>query len=230
MSDVKPITDFLNELDEKESLIALQNAFSHRSILFFKTDADERVLSATIDSFVDKKVILKLENLDIPITVNVEVSIKFNIHTEIYFIKVPIKRHLGLAYFELSSKVIQLKRRKEGRYLVPKKYLQTAMIASHSIGKKLIPCVVLDISYSGMRLEVKDLVHYQLKRDEVIKIQFQIHRRAEVQCDAVVRFFMNRLNHGTLLGVELSFTKDVQRERVAGIVEDIISFQNGQKF
>ncbi|MBC7419447.1 MAG: PilZ domain-containing protein [Bdellovibrio sp.] len=236
MSDVKPaapvksITDFLNPLDERESLVTLQNAYAQRSVFYFKTDASEKTVAASIDSFVDKKVILKLETPDIPVTIDVDVNIKFNIGTEVYFAKTPIQRHLGLPCFDLGAKIIQLKRRKEPRYLIPKKWIHTAGLVSSQPNMKPIPCSVVDISLSGMRLEIKDLTQIECKRDEVIKIQFQVHRRAEVTCNAVVRFYMNRLHHGTLLGLELVFSKDMQKERVASIVEDIISFQNGQKF
>ncbi len=226
----RAITDFLNELDERESLLALKSAFTQKSVLYFRTDAAEKVIAAAIDSFIDKRVILKLENPDISITINVEVSIKFNVGTEVFFVKTPIKSYLGSLCFDLTSKVIQLKRRKEPRLLVPKKYTQSAAILSQVAGVRPILCTVIDISSYGMRLEVKNLMQIQVKRDDMIKIQFQIHRRAEVQCEARVRFFMNRQNHGTLLGLEMVYTKDIQRERVSGIVDDIVSFQNGQKF
>lgn len=226
----RSVTDFLNELDERESLVALQMAYSQKSALYFKTEAAEKIVMCTIDALVDKRVMLKLESPEMPVSVDVEISIKFNIGTEVYFIKTPIKKLLGKPYFETNVKVIQLKRRKEPRYLIPKKWLQTAAVLGAHAKIKPVPCSVINISRSGMRLEVKDLTQLPFQRDDLIKIQFQIHRRAEVNCEALVRFFMNRLNQGTFLGLELVFATDMQKERVAGIVEDLIGFQKGQKF
>ena len=232
MSDerqARPVTEFLIDLNENESFLALQSAYSQKSVLLFKTEAAPKIINCTIDSFVDKKVILKLEDPSTPIAVGVEVSMKFSLGTEVYFVKAPIKKQGTLAYFDVSAKVIHLKRRKEPRYVIPKKWNQAAAIISASPGIKPVPCTVIDISASGLRLEVKESVHINCKRDDIIKVQFQIHRRAEVACDAIIRFFMNRNGAGTLLGLELIFMKEVQRERVVGVVEDINGFLTAVK-
>ncbi|MBC7741444.1 MAG: PilZ domain-containing protein [Bdellovibrionaceae bacterium] len=232
MADEKParsVTEFLVELPPVDSLLALQNAYSQKSTLYFKTEADEKVIACTIDSFVDRKVFLKLVQADIPVKVGVEVSIKFNLGTEIFFVKAPILKQGTLAYFDVDAKVIQLKRRKEPRYVVPKKWTQSASIISALPGIKPIACTIIDISATGIRFEVINSMHLNYKRDDRIKVKFQVHRRGEVEAEAIVRFFMNRLNHGTLLGLELLFNKEVQRERVSGIVDDIVGFEAASK-
>ncbi len=227
---VRSITDFLNELDARESLVTLQTAYSQKSVLYFKTEAADKMVACTIDGLIDKRAILKIENPEIPIATDVETSIKFNIGTEVYFVKTPILKLGNMAFFDMGVKVIQLKRRKEPRYLLPKKWQQASSILGANPKIKPIPCTVIDISLSGMRLEVKELYQLPLQRDDVIKVQFQIHRRAAVICDALVRFYLRRTGNGTLLGLELIFTNEMQKERVVGIVEDLIGFQKGQKF
>ena len=83
------VTEFLNELDEKKALEALNNCNSQKSALFFKTEAAPQMVRAVIESISDKRVILKTDPSDVLIQENVDISMKFNVGTEIFFIKAP---------------------------------------------------------------------------------------------------------------------------------------------
>jgi hypothetical protein len=222
--------DFLNELSETESISALQNAYSQKSILVFKIDEYLAPIKAQIENFNDRKVLLNKEVADLKFDLSKEISMKFNIGTEVFFIKTFLKKNLNRIYFDMSSKVIQLKRRKEPRYVIPKKWNQTSSILNNSMALNLLKCHVHDISYSGIRLEVDDKKAPVFEKEEIIKIQFQIYKRAEVATDAIVRFYLKKVNENSLVGLEFVNLKEIQRQKVQDIVEDLINFQSSPKY
>jgi hypothetical protein len=212
------ITDFLSELSESDGLAALREASSHKSPLIFKIDESAHPVKVLIDTFVDKKIFVIPEPRDFKIPLEKDFSIKFNIGTEVYFLKTSFKESDNRVYFDMSTKVIQLKRRKEPRYLIPKSWSQSAAIVTGS--NEQIRCTVADISNSGIRFEILE-PHPEFTRDDLIKIKFQIHKRGEVQTAATVKFVLNRPNAPTLLGLEFHELANSNQNRVTGVVHDI---------
>lgn len=221
--------DFLNELNEVDSITALQKACSQDSVIVFKLAEYPIAVQTVIDSFIDKRAMLGREVSELKFDMDQVVSIKFNIGTEVFFVKTKLKRHLNKVYFDMFSKVIQLKRRKEPRLVVPKRWAQTANILSAANPAEVLKCHVHDISQSGIRFELLDN-SVIFSREDVIKIQFKIYKRAEVVTDAIVRFCLNRTNQNALLGMEFYNLKDIQQERIASIVSDIVHYEATAKF
>lgn len=223
------IAEFLKELNESDSLVALREAHSQSSVLVFKIDNYPSPIKTVIENFSDKRVILSNDLKGLKIPSDKEVSIKFNVGTEIFFVKTFIKTHLGRYYFDISSKVIQLKRRREPRYLIPKKWAQTAGIVVGSVRSErdlLLKCSVIDISLSGIRLEISKTqannIHWPIyQRDDIIKIKFQIYKRAEIESIAIIRFYLGKPDMSAVVGLEFANMTNVQKERVANIIEDI---------
>lgn len=229
MSSTGAITEYLNELNETDSLSALREAYATNAPLIFKLENQPAPTRACISSFSDKKIIVIPENDKIVLPLDKEVSIKFNVGTEVYFVKTNFKSHLNRYYIEMGTKVIQLKRRKEPRLIIPKNWMQTASILRNAGGDELIKCKVADISLSGIRFEVLDTFP-NYKRDDIIKIKFQIHKRAEVATPAIVRFVLVRPNAPSLLGLEFVNITKIQSDRVSHIVDDIQMFSSTTKF
>lgn len=228
MSAPGGITEFLNELSETDGLAALKGAYSNRSPFVFKLEGIDQPVKAYIESFADKKVILSPEPATLNLPVDKEVSIKFLVGTEVYFIKTVFKNHLNRFCIDMNAKVIQLKRRKEPRFLIPKGWNQSATLILQNATQTL-NCNVIDISKSGIRFELLEQPKLQLHRDDIVKIKFQIHKRGEVQTTAIVRFSLNRPNATSLLGLEFANITEVQNERVASIVNDIELFLAAHK-
>ncbi len=216
------VIDFLVEISETEAGVVLQKALVQKSVFVFKLAESPSPMQTTIDSFFDKRVILDKEVANVQFNVEQDVSIKFNIGTEIFFVKTKLKRYLNRVYFDKSSKVIQLKRRKEPRYVVPKKWNQVASVGG-------IACQVQDISMSGIRFECADAgVAFDPK--EVARIQFQIYKRGAIEVDAIIHFFLARPGLPSLIGMEFQNVKDVQQEKIKSVIDDIINFQLPPKF
>lgn len=228
MSQAAGITEFLSELNESDSLSALRSAHSEKSALVFKVDSHPTPIKTFIENFLDKRALLPSEANVVKIDPDKEVSIKFNVGTEVFFVKTFIKSHMNRYYFDMGSKVIQLKRRKEPRFMIPKKWAQTAAILGSSTKPEPIKCNVVDISLGGIRFEITQQ-HPTYQRDDIIKIKFQIYKRAEVSTMAIIRFILVRPNMNSIVGLEFAEITDVQKERVSHIVQDINMFNANTK-
>lgn len=223
------IAALLTELNDTDALVALHAAHSQKSALVLKVDSYPKPIKTFIDNFLDKRAILPKELKEIQLPEDKEISIKFNVGTEVFFIKTFIKSHLNRYYFDMTSKVIHLKRRGEPRYIIPKnfKWKQTGAIVLNESRKAELKCTVLDISQSGLRFEIancKDAPAFQL--DDVIKIKFQIYKRAEIVSTAIVRFILTRPGMPTTIGLEFAGMPDVQKNRIASIIDDIKLFNS----
>jgi hypothetical protein len=228
MSATGAITEFLNELSETDGLSALKGAYSNRSPFIFKIDGIDQPVKAYISSFADKKVILTPEPANISLPLDKETSLKFLVGTEVFFIKTVFKNHMNRFCIDMNAKVIQLKRRKEPRFLIPKGWNQSGAIILQNATQTL-KCNVIDVSKSGIRFEVLEQAKIPLHRDDIVKIKFQIHKRGEVQTTAIVRFALNRPNASSIMGLEFANITEVQNERVASIVSDIEMYLSTHK-
>jgi hypothetical protein len=220
------ITEFLNELSDSEALAALREAFIQNSPLIFKMEQLAQPVRIFIDTFANKKIFVIPDPSDLELPTDKEYSIKFNVGTEVYFIKTMFKVYLNRVYVDMGVKVIQLKRRKEPRFLIPKNWQQSSSILVTPT--EIIKCHVADISYSGIRFEILGS-HPDYKRDDFVKIKFQIHKRGEVVTPAVIRFILRRANASTLLGMEFLEISNTNQARVTGVVNDIQMHNSTQK-
>ena len=216
------VIDFLVELSEPDGAEVLQKAYNQKSVFVFKLVEAAAPFQTSIESFFDRRVILDKDIAQVQFNHDQDVSIKFNLGTEVFFVKTKLKRYLNRVYFEKSSKIIQLKRRKEPRYVIPKKWTQAASISG-------IACVVQDISMSGIRFECVDQA-VTFKTKEAVKIQFQIYKRGAVEVEAMVHFFLSRAGQSSLIGMEFLNITEVQQEKIKSVIDDIIIFLGATKF
>lgn len=220
--------DFLSELNESESLAALRNAHSERSALVYSLGAPPKAFKIFIDNFLDKRTILTSGSTEHALPTGQEISFKFHVGTETYFLKTFIKTHLNRYYFDMNSKVVQLKRRRESRYLVPKKWNQTALLLVKFA--KPVSCMVVDLSLSGIRLELSERQEVPIcEHEDIVSIKFQIHKRSEVSATAIVRFVLNKPGKNVVIGLDFAKITEVQSARVASLVQDIILFGTTSK-
>lgn len=213
--------EFLVELEEKDAFVALQNCFNMNSDMTLKNEMDSSAVSAKIAYFADKKVFLESPAIEKLFTFMGLTSIKFFIGTEVYFIKVPLEVVNDGICFPQDAKILQLRRRKEQRYNLPEKWNQNAAVWSIQLKTKNNARVV-DISNSGIRFEVPKLT-LSISKGDQIRIQYQIFKRAEIVCDAVVRFIMTKPNGSAVLGLEFVNLQKTHKSRIGSIVEDLVN-------
>lgn len=213
--------EFLIELEEKEAFIALHNCFTLNSDLMLKNEADPSSVTAKIGFFADKKIFLETTATEKLVAFQGLTSIKFFIGTEVYFIKTTLEVVDDQICFDQASKIVQLKRRKEPRYNIPEKWNQTAAVWSIELKIKNMSRVT-DISYSGCRFEVPKL-SISVNKGDQIRIQYQIFKRADVVCDAIVRFIMRKPNGTTVLGLEFTQLQKSHKSRINSIVDDLVN-------
>lgn len=216
------VVDFLVDVPNDEVMKLLHRASSQKSIFVFKLAEFSNPLQATIESFFEKRVILDKEVAQIQFDLEQDVSIKFNVGTEVFFVKTKLKRYINRIYFEQTAKIVQLKRRKEPRFIIPKKWEQSAKLNG-------ISCLVQDISLSGIRFECADS-KIIFKTKEVVQIQFQIYKRAEISLEAIIHFFLSRPNKSSLIGMEFKNPAENHKDKVKSIIEDINKHQATFKY
>jgi hypothetical protein len=214
--------EFLTELDAQEAYLVLHNCFTQNSELMMKNDIDPQPVQAKIDSFANNKLFLNTPNVDrVSLFIGLT-SIKFFIGTEVYFIKTEVKIQDNAPYIDQNVKIVQLKRRKEPRFNIPEKWSQKAAV--WSIEKKIKnDARVIDISNGGIKFEIPKLT-IPIIKGEQIRIQYQIFKRAEVVCDAVVRFILQKPNGTALLGLEFTQLQKSHKSRISSIVEDLENY------
>jgi len=213
--------EFLVELEENDASIAMQKCIDSFSDLIIKIDNDPQTYTAKVKRSENGNVFIETPFEDKLKTVSENVSIKFFIGTEVFFIKTPLFVHEEQVCFAEKSKIIQLKRRKEERHNIPEGWQQLAAIWSIQ-QKTKNDAVVIDISYSGIRFEVLNLT-LPVEKGDVIRIQFKINKRSEVVCDAKVRFKLKKQNGAHIFGLEFGRIQDSQKSRVRSVVDDIIA-------
>lgn len=215
------VGEFLTELEEKEAFLVLHNCFTQNSEMILKNEMDPNPISAKIGFFADKKVFLDTSQIEKLSTFHGLTSIKFFVGTEVYFIKTTLEVANDQICFDQNSKIIQLRRRREPRYNIPERWNQAAAVWSIELKIKN-PARVIDISYHGCRFEVPKL-SLSINKGDQIRIQYQIFKRADVVCDAIVRFVMRKPNGTTVLGLEFTQLQKSHKSRINSIVDDLIN-------
>ena len=212
--------EFLVELDEKESLMVLQQSFLLKTDLIVKPENDPTAYKTNISGFLDTKVILDTEHYDRLADTKGVATVKFSVGSEIYFVKTFLTQFQNKICFSKNVKVVHLKRRKEPRYVIPPKWNQLANIWDLETKGKM-DARVLDISKSGIKFEIKE-PKFSFQKEKVARIQFQIYKRAEVVCDAEVRFFAIGKTGIALMGMSLVLVTENQKSRIDSIIEDLV--------
>ncbi len=214
--------EFLVELDEKESLVVLQQSFLLKTDLVVKPENDPTAYKTIISGFLDTKVILDTEHFDRLAEAKGIATIKFSVGAEIYFVKTLLTQFQNKICFSKNIKVVHLKRRKEPRYVIPTKWNQLAHVWDLETKSKM-DARVLDISKSGIKFEIKE-PKFSFQKEKIARIQFQIYKRAEVVCDAEVRFFAIGKTSTALMGMSLVLVTENQKSRIESIIEDLILY------
>lgn len=213
--------EYLNELEANKAFEVLNNCFTVGSDLTIRNEFEPNPLSAKISFFADSKIFLETEHAEKMATFKGQTSIKFFIGSEVYFIKTTLEVVEKQICFDQSAKVVQLLRRKEPRYNIPEKWNQTAAIWSIELRIKN-QAKVINFSLSGCRFEVPRL-SLDLSLGDQIRLQYQIFKRANVVCDAIVRFITHKPNGSAVLGLEFTNLQKGHKSRIESIVGDLIN-------
>ena len=107
--------------------------------------------------------------------------------------------------------------------MIPPKWNQLAHVWDLETKGKM-DARVLDISKSGIKFEIKE-PKFSLQKEKIARIQFQIYKRAEVVCDAEVRFFAVGKTGAALMGMSLVLVTENQKSRIESIIEDLVLYQ-----
>lgn len=119
--------------------------------------------------------------------------------------------------------VYQLTRRKNIRFPIPKDWNQSASFNSYDMRKLKSTGNILDLSVSGLRVLVdQELPIYQ--KNQELRVQFKIFRRAEIILKAVVKHIKKNAQKKQELGLEFIELSPVIQNRIDGICSDLSHF------
>ncbi len=219
---VKVTSEYLVEMPDAEALHLISQSMTNQIDFSIKFEKLVQPISAKIEK-IGQGIIYFKPKISLNVAIESQIgTIKFFIGTEVYFIKNVISVQNGLITVDHFSKIIQFKRRKHVRYVIPEKWSQSATIRSMETKFKA-NARVIDLSIGGIRLEVAELTQI-FNKNESLRIQFQIFKRAEVICDAVVKFCGQKTNGVSMLGLEFQAVQEGHKSRIRNVIEDIIYF------
>ena len=120
-------------------------------------------------------------------------------------------------------KVYQLTRRKNIRFSVPKEWNQSISFNAYEMRKVKNTGKIIDFSVSGLRVIVdQELPIYQ--RNQELRVQFKIFRRAEITLKAVIKHIKRNSQKRQELGLEFIDLPGNIQNRIDGICDDLSHF------
>lgn len=121
-------------------------------------------------------------------------------------------------------RLFQLTRRKNIRFPIPKDWEQSISFNSYDLRKMKSTGHIIDFSSSGLRLFVdQELPVYQ--KNQVLRVQFKIFRRAGIMLKAVVKHTKKNAKKKQELGLEFIELTSAIQNRIDGICSDLSHFQ-----
>ena len=215
-------TEYLVEIPEMEALQMISQSMIGQVEFSIKLEKSIQTYTAKIDKIGQGKIFFRPKT---PLKESIEVqvgTIKFFVGTEVFFLKSQVEFLNGCFTIPHQTKIIQFKRRKFIRYVIPPKWNQTAALRSFETKFKL-NAKVLDISLGGIRLEVTEPITTPIGKGEIYRIQFQIFKRGETLCDGEIKFIGPRPNGVTLIGLEFRNLSESHQSRIQSVIDDIIN-------
>ncbi len=216
------VNEYLVEISEMEALQMISQCMINQVEFSIKLEKNIQTYLAKIDKIGQGKIffrpkVIPKENIE-----NQIATIKFFVGTEVFFLKSQFEYVNGCFAIPHHAKIIQFKRRKFVRYVLPTKWNQTSALRSIETKFK-VNAKVLDISMGGLRLEVTEPLNNQIKKGEIYRIQFQIFKRGDTLCDGEVKFIGARPNGVTLIGLEFKNLSESHQSRIQSVIDDIIN-------
>lgn len=153
-----------------------------------------------------------------------EVTIKIIISDKLFFLKTSIKEVEGNYYFENYEHLYELIRRKRQRFLIPKKWPQTAVIQSaEAVSKLRSDATIIEMSKAGMKLNIKaEIPRYE--KNQIINLRFKIYRRAEIQLSAKIIHLKKNSSAGPTIGVQFMEHSILSKNKIQNICDDLAFF------
>ncbi len=216
------IFNFFDQQTNEYSLTILKNCILDQIKIQVVQENQVKVFSSFLDNkFSAKKFYLSIDARALDLTQKYSFCIKMN--SKVYFFKSQIFEDTKGIYFKDDICIYELRRRKDTRFELPLGWKQSCSIYAQMKKGLRLEARVLNISWSGIRLEVVPPFSEFLMNQE-IQFSLQVHRRAELLCHGVIKYVKNNKNSGPVLGIEFINKSRLFDSKIQNICEDLLRY------
>ncbi len=153
----------------------------------------------------------------------ITLTFKAELAGRLFFFKIDSIPDSKTLIINRMTSIYELVRRKEPRFRVPINWLQFAMVYTSSQKNFKALARINELSGSGMKITLNpELPRYEV--NQKIKIQFKIHKRAQVSVFGFVRHLKKNKTGGPTLGIEFTEISDLNKLKVLSICDDMSYF------
>ncbi len=211
------VVEYLAEVTFDQAERLLKSAISNAYTVQVKLSGEDKILSIVLQKSDNKNRILlsgKLFKIHLA-------TFKVEIGPDVYFFKTEILQEDKISFIQKPFKVFRLIRRKEPRYKIPKAWSHLALILATQQMKLNSRADIVEFSASGIRLHaLSDLL--RVDQDEIIRIQFRIHKRAEITVSGLIRHIRRNRAGGFTLGIEFVKVSGLTQMKIQNVCDDLI--------
>lgn len=214
---MKSVIDYLAELSPEQSERLLETVCNDKVTMQVKLGGDDKVIHIQLqkaeveNQFALSGRCFSLSHL---------ATFKLELGTDVYFFKTEIFQENKKNVIQKPFSVFRLVRRKESRFKIPASWQQQALILPSEKRRVASRANVRDISISGIQLHsMSDLLRFE--KDELIKMQFRLHRKSEMSVAGIIRHIRKNSQGGFNLGIEFIKNTPLVKGKLDSICEDL---------
>lgn len=217
---MKGVLEYLSEISVDQSEKLLRNLVSDQVVMQARLNDDDKIISTY---FLKKEDKAKFYLQGRGQYRSQLVTFKVEIDTDVYFFKTTLGEEAQKNFIQAPIKIFRLVRRKERRYRIPEKWNHLALLLASDQMKLNTRADILEISTSGIKIFVRSDV-LKLEKDHLIKVQFKIHKRAEITASGIIRHLRRNKGGGFTLGVEFVKNSNLIQGKIQNVCEDLFFY------
>lgn len=212
--------DSLTSIDKNEAFKILTRIASGNVEVSFKLHGSNKIYNTVLEKNIARKQFY-LTGVASELDISQEATIKIILDRKLYFLKTNLKKATVQYYFENYDHFFELVRRKKPRFVIPEHWAQTAKIqALYSPVEIKSPASIIDLSRTGMRLQVKaEIPRYEV--NQIVNLYFKVYRRAEMLIKSKIIHLRPTSESGPIIGLEYADNSILIANKVQNICDDL---------
>ncbi len=214
---MKSAIEYLAELSPEQSEQLFKKIYNERISVQVKLSGDDEITTHEL-LWVEDKNQFSLSGR--AYSSNHLATFKIQISSDVYFFKTEVFQEGRKNIIQKPFNVFRLVRRKENRFKIPASWQQQTLVLANENMKLNSRANILEISISGLKIHaVSDLL--RVTKDELIKVQFRLHKRGEMTAKGIIRHLHRNRLGGFTLGIELVKNSVLIENKIQSICEDL---------
>ena len=150
-------------------------------------------------------------------------AFSLKVDTQVYFFKTKVRKLNGETFLKTDFDLFELVRRKEVRHKIPYEWPQNAALVLGSKRNKRLAANIVDLSKSGIRLQLLALVP-EFRIGQKVAFTLRIHRRAIAFINGTVKHSKRVAGQLPVIGIEFFDLTPIIEDKVLNICNDIVRY------